>query len=262
MQPERLGLPALPAPGPGPGAGQSSGAASSPATSGAGPAAATAPQSLLFGLTRTARIAILTFAAGGFTGATVHSFFDHYGPEATPERFTTVAGPPAALPAPAPVAAAAPVAAPIPNAAPPEPTAAPRQEASPPVAIVEDAPAVAHAHHHTGERPERSDHTVDHAADADGVRHDTDFAAERALLETARTALSRGQSDAALEVLSRHARRFSHGRLVEERESLWVQALVQAGRDPEARERGERFRRQFPSSLFQPIIDAALKKPN
>ncbi len=88
---------------------------------------------------------------------------------------------------------------------------------------------------------------------------DTDLAAERALLETARTALGRGQSDAALAAVAAHAERFPRGRLAEERESLAVEALAQAGRAAEARERAARFHRRWPGSLLGPAVDAALR---
>ena len=88
---------------------------------------------------------------------------------------------------------------------------------------------------------------------------DHDLAAERALLEVARTAVSRGQSEATLTALERHERRFPAGRLAEERDSLRVQALAQAGRGAEARERAARYRRDYPDSLLLPAVEAALR---
>jgi hypothetical protein len=96
------------------------------------------------------------------------------------------------------------------------------------------------------------------SAQADVPGRDVDLAAERALLEIARTALARGQSARALEALQRHATEFPRGRLGEEREALSIQALLAAGRRDEARARAERFEKTFPRSLLLPAIDAAL----
>lgn len=93
---------------------------------------------------------------------------------------------------------------------------------------------------------------------AEEDEHDTELARERALIETARTALARKQPDG-IELLLRHERQFPLGRLAEERESLLVQALLQAGREEEARTRGERFRARWPKSLLLPVVDAALR---
>lgn len=96
------------------------------------------------------------------------------------------------------------------------------------------------------------------AASGGEDEHDTELARERALIETARTALARKQSDG-IELLLRHEQQFPLGRLAEERESLLVQTLIQAGREQEARGRGERFRARWPKSLLLPVVDAALK---
>jgi hypothetical protein len=88
--------------------------------------------------------------------------------------------------------------------------------------------------------------------------HDSDLAAERALLEVARTALARGAHPDALASLNRHASQFPHGQLAEEREALAVQALVAAGRTDEAHRRAERFRQRYPNSMMEPAVEAAL----
>jgi hypothetical protein len=93
----------------------------------------------------------------------------------------------------------------------------------------------------------------------EGDDRDRELAAERALLETARTAAQRGQGEATLEALAAHAKRFPSGRLAEERESLWVAALVEAGRTAEARQRAARFHARFPSSLLGAAVDAAVR---
>ena len=87
---------------------------------------------------------------------------------------------------------------------------------------------------------------------------DVDLAGERALVDRARTALSRGQSGDALDALDAHASRYPRGRLSEEREALAVDALARAGRMDAARERATRFRRVYPNSVFGAVVDAAL----
>ena len=89
---------------------------------------------------------------------------------------------------------------------------------------------------------------------------DLALADERGLIEIARTALARRDTARALEAIEDHANRFPRGQLVEERESLWVQALVNAGNVEGARRRATDFRRSFPESMLLPAVDAALEK--
>ena len=85
------------------------------------------------------------------------------------------------------------------------------------------------------------------------------LAAERRLLETARAALSRRQSGAAIDALEQHARQFSKGLLAEEREALWVHALVGARRFAEARAKAAQFERAFPGSMLLPTVRASIE---
>jgi hypothetical protein len=82
--------------------------------------------------------------------------------------------------------------------------------------------------------------------------------AERALLDAARVSLVSGDTDSALRALDQHARLFIHPILGEERDALFVQSLVRAGRYDEARTRAEAFRRKAPQSLLLPAVEAAL----
>ena len=84
---------------------------------------------------------------------------------------------------------------------------------------------------------------------------DPALARERTLLDMARTALSRGDTTAALSSVDNHAREFPASQLAEEREVLAIQALASAGRLPEARRRGAAFRTSFPKSALLPIVD-------
>lgn len=88
---------------------------------------------------------------------------------------------------------------------------------------------------------------------------DTDLAAERAVIERARSALARGDGQAALSAVTQHQHEFPRGQLSEEREVLAVQALATAGRAAEAAERGAHFRKSFPNSLLLPLVDQALR---
>jgi hypothetical protein len=86
-----------------------------------------------------------------------------------------------------------------------------------------------------------------------------DLAAERILLETARTALERSDPSHALEALQRHQERFPRGQLREERESLRIGALVAAGRVEEARVKTDEFHRSFPGSLQAAALDLLVR---
>jgi hypothetical protein len=88
---------------------------------------------------------------------------------------------------------------------------------------------------------------------------DTTLAAERSLLEIARTALARGDSASALDALGRHQAQFPKGQLSEEREALYVQALSMAGRSAEAKQRADRFRKTWPGSMLLPVVEAAVE---
>ena len=98
--------------------------------------------------------------------------------------------------------------------------------------------------------PARAD---DHAAPSA-----TGLTAENVPIAAALAALARHAPADAIAALQRHASRFPDGQLEEEREALWIQALVAAGEGVEARARGDRFRRRFPGSIQQEVVAAAL----
>ena len=91
------------------------------------------------------------------------------------------------------------------------------------------------------------------------LSRDAQLSAERNLIDMARTAVGRGQASAAIAALQRHATEYPNGQLVEEREGLWVQSLLLAGRRDEARARVERFRLSFPRSMMLPALESALQ---
>jgi len=83
---------------------------------------------------------------------------------------------------------------------------------------------------------------------------------ERALLEVARTAFGRSDSAATIAALEKQNRReFPNGKLAEEREALMVEALVEAGRNGEAKARGAEFKKSYPKSILAPAVNDALK---
>ena len=83
--------------------------------------------------------------------------------------------------------------------------------------------------------------------------------AERLVVDVARSAYARGDRDEALRALARHAATYPEGALSEEREALAIRILVDAGRAPEARARGQKFRMRYPKSLMLPAVEAALE---
>jgi hypothetical protein len=85
------------------------------------------------------------------------------------------------------------------------------------------------------------------------------LAAERALLDPARTALGRGDGASALDAVHKHEARFANGKLAEEREAIAVQALVVLHRSDEARARAARFQQRYPGSVLAPSVAAALE---
>lgn len=84
------------------------------------------------------------------------------------------------------------------------------------------------------------------------------LAAERMLLDGARSALARGDAEASMAAVERHEHTYPLGALTEEREALAGKALAAAGRTSEARARCERFRDRFPRSVFLGSVNATL----
>jgi hypothetical protein len=169
---------------------------------------------------------VVTLIVGGVIGAGVHEAYDRATDRRAEHAKLAVVAPPAAalLPPPAPVTE------PLPEPA---------------------APNVVHA--------EPSHSRVEHVAKTETRERDRNLAAERALIEQARTALARDQGAAAMTALERHARDYPQGELEEERESLQVQALVALERFEQARKVAARFHRRFPRSIFGAVVDEAIK---
>jgi hypothetical protein len=176
-------------------------------------------------------VTLAAFALGAMTGAGGHALWTGRQAAAPPVASSSVVAAPAVTGAPMP--------APAPTTAvlPPEPA----REAVPATTIAATpraASAVASA------RPAPS-------SDPDAPGHvDASLRSERALLERARTALTRSEPAAALDALRAHRARFPHGQLAEERDALEVTALRQQGDPAAARDAAKRFREDHPDSLL------------
>ena len=83
---------------------------------------------------------------------------------------------------------------------------------------------------------------------------------ERALVDEARVAYSRGDTTGCLAMLEKHRSLHPNGLLSEEREALAVRALVATGRMAEARDRGHRFATRYPASVMLPAVLSALEE--
>ena len=79
--------------------------------------------------------------------------------------------------------------------------------------------------------------------------------AELRLLQGARAALGRGDFGGGLLLVAEHSRRFSEGRLAEEREALRIRALLGLGRVGDARRAAAAFRTRFAHSVLLPAVE-------
>jgi hypothetical protein len=107
--------------------------------------------------------------------------------------------------------------------------------------------------------PVRAPSRLRPVANVAGDRAQADLSVESSMLEQARRALARGDALSALATLSDAKRRFPYGFLIEEREALWIRALVGAGHRETARERARAFCLRFPNSIQKGAIKDALR---
>jgi hypothetical protein len=80
---------------------------------------------------------------------------------------------------------------------------------------------------------------------------------ERALLERARTALSRGDPSAARAAIDEARAIAPRGRLSEERDALEIQALAALGKHDAILIAIKKFKARYPRSIYLPVVDAA-----
>jgi hypothetical protein len=217
------------------GAAGAAGASGANAASGAAAAsaigAAAGGSSLLAGLLKPA--ALLTFALGAATGV---------GTTLVVQRTTPSPRAPTAV-AVAPVRASAPAASVAPTRS---PAAPPTRAAGEPGLRRRPASVPAAG---AAKRVTR----------VDAGTPDERLAAERVLVERARSALARSRPSDALAALREHRARFKDGQLAEEREALSVVALASQGESERAHEVAHRFRKRYPRSLLLPAVSAALE---
>lgn len=111
----------------------------------------------------------------------------------------------------------------------PETTPAPSEPQSEPSMRVEDLPPapLANANTNTNEKRNTS------------ARADSSFNDELALMESARTALSKNDAEVCIRALDRYDRRFPHGMFAEEAPVMRLEALVAKGDRDRARALGE-----------------------
>jgi hypothetical protein len=81
---------------------------------------------------------------------------------------------------------------------------------------------------------------------------------ELSQLEKARTLLSDGHAAATLALLNSHFARYPRSALEQERQALYVKALVAADRMAEARKRAAVFVRRFPRSTLRGSVESAV----
>ena len=79
--------------------------------------------------------------------------------------------------------------------------------------------------------------------------------AEGTMLARAHDALLHGAPDRALAIANEHAKAYPHGALAQERDAIAIEALVAAGRKPEAQKKAAAFMAAYPGSSHQERID-------
>ncbi|HXX68835.1 MAG TPA: hypothetical protein VEK07_16735 [Polyangiaceae bacterium] len=141
------------------------------------------------------------------------------------------------------------------------PTAPPAAPPSPIAGTWGESIATPNGPPETGLAGARSAETASASAHAHGAAASgaSDLAAERVLLDEARTALVQGEPQRALGLLGRHRARFPGGVLAEERDAMRVEALVGAHRYGEARAAALAFRAHNRHSLFLATVDSAVE---
>lgn len=82
---------------------------------------------------------------------------------------------------------------------------------------------------------------------------------ELTLLEKARTLLSDGDAAGTLALLKQHQGRYPKSSLEQERQSLYIKALVLAGRRVEARAKALAFVRRFPHSTLRSSVEKSMQ---
>jgi hypothetical protein len=151
--------------------------------------------------------------------------------------------------------------------------AAPASASSPSTAAAAVAPAEVptpvassvSADESTPAAPSRAGRWTPEPSKGSGPPPSGDLRAEIDLIDRARAALRAGDTSEALDLLGRHAVRFSHGALAPEETALRVEALMRGGRTAEARAYARRFIAANPASplseRLRRLVNAATTAP-
>ncbi|HEY1550824.1 MAG TPA: hypothetical protein VGG28_23505 [Kofleriaceae bacterium] len=83
---------------------------------------------------------------------------------------------------------------------------------------------------------------------------------EADLLARARTVLSAGDPEQALEIAEHDAQLHPDGALAEERDAVRISALVKLRRTAEARSAASRFIQQYPTSVHRDLVERAMQR--
>jgi hypothetical protein len=139
----------------------------------------------------------------------------------------------------------------------PAPPPLPRLEAAPPPAPIEPVPpaSVLVPDERLSEATLPAPSSNVPAPSEAPVPSGSTLTAERAILDVANAALSKGQAADALDALGRHARKFPRGVYREEREALTIRSLRALGRADEAERLAAQFKTRYPKSLFLSIVE-------
>lgn len=90
-------------------------------------------------------------------------------------------------------------------------------------------------------------------------KNESDDLDEEMLLITQAQLAIRNRPERTLELVNQHRRRFPRGIFVQEREALQIEALARLGRNNEAQNQAQRFRKNYPRSNYQVRINSALE---
>lgn len=201
------------------------------------PALATSGSLVKAALSSKVAIGAAMFALGTGAGVGLHSVATR-----SPSQAPETPRPVASLPLPA---------------TPPPVLEEPPPPSLPPPSLLKEEPATPAVSVPSPQRRKAPAAVEKRAAPRTEIGTDAELAEERALIEVARTALARRQAQTAILELERHALSQPHGRLVEEREALWVQALVALGRLDDAKAKAAQFKAKFPKSMLLPAVEAS-----
>lgn len=110
--------------------------------------------------------------------------------------------------------------------------------------------------------PERDRHPpAAPALEAAASTASNQLVAESMLLDRARTAIDNAQPAEALALTRKHARVFARGKLSQERDAMTIRALIDLGRETEARSTAARFHARYPGSVLWPRIESLIDGP-